>query len=85
MKFFSSGLYFSFTYDLTLSKMKSLYTNISNDTFLWNKHLFKDFYSYNIDLKWLVPFIQVLIIPKFQNFKVKMNFRGILELSNAFY
>lgn len=40
--------------------MKSLKTVESNDNFLWNKHLFKDFLTYNIDKIWMIPFIQVL-------------------------
>jgi len=60
-KLLSLGYYFSYTYDLTLSKVKRA-TNCQTEVrFQWNHHLYKDLKKFNIDKKWQVPLIQGLV------------------------
>lgn len=55
---FSIGFYFSYDYDLTLSKNKISKEQTPDKAFLWNEHLFKDIISQKIDESWLIPVIQ---------------------------
>ena len=58
-KLMSSGYYFSYTYNLTLSKIKMAYGSETNSYFLWNGNMFQDLISQKIDKNWIVPLIQV--------------------------
>lgn len=52
------GYYFSYTYDLTLSKIKRA-TNCQTETrFQWNYHLHKDLKKFGVDKKWQISLIQ---------------------------
>ena len=53
------GYYFSYGYNLTLSKMKQTTTNQTDPRFTWNGFLLKDLTKMNIDKKWSLPLIQV--------------------------
>ena len=53
------GYYFSYGYNLTLSKMKQTITNQTDPRFTWNGFLLKDLTKMNIDKKWSLPLIQV--------------------------
>lgn len=55
---FSIGFYFSYDYDLTLSRNKISSKQTTDINFLWNEHLFKDIVSQKIDKSWLIPLIQ---------------------------
>jgi len=60
-KLLLQGYYFSYTYDLTLSKVKRA-TNCQTEVrFQWNHYLYKDLTKWNIDRKWRVPVIQGFI------------------------
>jgi SacI homology domain len=52
------GYYFSYTYDLTLSKIKRA-TNCQTETrFQWNYHLHKDLKKFGVDKRWQLSLIQ---------------------------
>jgi len=60
-KLLLQGYYFSYTYDLTLSKVKRA-TNCQTEVrFQWNHFLYKDLTKFHIDRKWRVPVIQGFI------------------------
>ena len=53
------GYYFSYGYNLTLSKMKQTSTQQTDLRFAWNGFLLKDLIKMNVDKKWSLPLIQV--------------------------
>lgn len=57
------GFYFSYTYDLTLSKDKQHRKITDPDPqFWWNQFLMSELISQKIDKKWHLVFIQVIMI-----------------------
>ncbi|KAM3130355.1 hypothetical protein pb186bvf_017558 [Paramecium bursaria] len=57
-KLLSMGFYFSYTYDLTQSKIKHQISGQLEHKFLWNANLVKDFLKASIDKKWITFLIQ---------------------------
>jgi hypothetical protein len=41
-KLLEIGFYFSYSYDLSLSKIKRAYGSGPNEKFIWNRHMFKN-------------------------------------------
>jgi hypothetical protein len=58
-KLLEMGYYFSYTYDLTLSKAAQLTKKTSDTRYLWNSYLCRELLNQKIDRKWIVPLIQV--------------------------
>ncbi|EAS01600.2 endonuclease/exonuclease/phosphatase family protein (macronuclear) [Tetrahymena thermophila SB210] len=56
-KLFSSGFYFSYQFDLTLSKQKKSKGNSKESSFAWNTHLMKDLFQQNISQSWQLSLI----------------------------
>ncbi|CAK76155.1 unnamed protein product (macronuclear) [Paramecium tetraurelia] len=55
------GFYFSYGYDLTLSKVKQHIEEKTDERFLWNLNLIKNHLKQQIDRKWLTTIIQGFI------------------------
>jgi len=56
----SFGFYYSFSYDITLSKDKIQKRTAQRETkFWWNQNMLKDLISQNISKSWQIPLIQV--------------------------
>lgn len=61
----SFGFYFSYTYDMTLSKEKqSQKINEPDSKFWWNQFLMGELTSQKIDRKWYLVVIQVYFLDK---------------------
>jgi hypothetical protein len=52
------GFYYSYTYDLTLSKIKQQIQYPTEIKFLWNINLIKEYLKSNIDRRWTTFLIQ---------------------------
>jgi SacI homology domain len=56
------GHYFSYNYDLTVSKQAKAGGKSLDSRFLWNKGMTRDFKKYKISSSWVLPLIEVLKI-----------------------
>ncbi|CAD8156041.1 unnamed protein product [Paramecium octaurelia] len=60
-KILGMGFYFSYGYDLTLSKVKQQIEEKTDERFLWNLNLIRNHLKQKIDRKWLTNIIQGFI------------------------
>lgn len=75
----SSGYYFSYTWDLTLSKVKMASNSASDARFCWNGHIMRDLIKFKINSRWLIPMIQVQLL--FFNDSLPVSSRDTLAIS----
>jgi len=57
-KLLTQGFYFSYTYDLTISKYKRANNFPTDNRFMWNYHLCKEMNNFGVSVQWQLPLIQ---------------------------
>jgi hypothetical protein len=57
-KLLAMGHYFSYNYNLTLSKMRQAASQQTEPKFAWNWYMYRDLLKFNVDRKWTIPLIQ---------------------------
>ncbi|EAR97726.2 endonuclease/exonuclease/phosphatase family protein (macronuclear) [Tetrahymena thermophila SB210] len=65
---FKQGYYFSYTYNLSLSKQKQAFKAATEWRFAWNSHMCKDLITAKVNPLWTIPVVQGFV----SNFQVYM-------------